>query len=187
LKILLIDNYDSFTYNIVDMLIQLGQKDIAVIKNDKIDIQEAANFDQIIISPGPATPIESGNILSIISALAPSHPILGICLGHQAIAEVFGAQLRNIEKPYHGHITTLQNLKPHSLYKQVSNFQVGLYHSWIVDDNNFPDDLEITSYSKEGYIMSLQHRIYNVHGVQFHPESYMTLEGSTMISNFLNL
>lgn len=169
------------------MLKQLGHKDISIFKNDKIEIQEAANFDKIIISPGPATPRESGHILSIITALAPSHHILGICLGHQAIAEVFGAKLRNLAKPYHGHITTLQNLKPHSLYNQVSNFQVGLYHSWIVDEKNFPDDLEITSYSIEGYIMSLQHRSYNVHGVQFHPESYMTQEGSTMISNFLNL
>lgn len=169
------------------MLKQLGHKDISIFKNDKIEIQEAANFDKIIISPGPATPRESGHILSIITALAPSHHILGICLGHQAIAEVFGAKLRNLAKPYHGHITTLQNLKPHSLYNQVSNFQVGLYHSWIVDEKNFPDDLEITSYSIEGYIMSLQHRRYNVHGVQFHPESYMTQEGSTMISNFLNL
>lgn len=187
MNILLIDNYDSFTYNIVELLRQAQQYDVSVVKNDAITISEAALYDKIILSPGPATPSEAGNMKAIIQALAPTHSILGICLGHQAIAEVFGARLRNLEKPFHGFRTTLQILNNHQIFKGLasSSIQIGLYHSWVVDEQNFPTCLEITSRSNEQHIMSLKHTTYDVHGIQFHPESYMTDFGLLMIENFL--
>lgn len=189
MKVLLIDNYDSFTYNIVEVLRQLNIKEISIVKNNEISVDQARQFDKIIISPGPATPSESGNILEIIEALAPSHSILGICLGHQAIAEVFGGQLRNMSHPYHGYQTQLEILKPHKIFsfdEGIQKLKVGLYHSWVVEETNFPDSLEITSKSTEDHIMSFKHKTFDVHGVQFHPESYMTVFGKEIIAGFLN-
>ncbi len=186
MKILLIDNYDSFTYNIVDLLKQLNIDDVTIFKNDEITIEEACLFDKIIISPGPATPIESGNILPIIQSLGATHSILGICLGHQAIAEAYGGQLINLENPYHGYITQLMDIKPHRIFDHIQSTEVGLYHSWIVDAESLPTELEISSYSSDGYIMSIKHKTHDVHGVQFHPESYMTPDGKRMIENFFN-
>lgn len=188
MKLLLIDNYDSFTYNIVELLRQLKMDDISIKRNNEVDIEQAHQFDKIIISPGPATPRESGNILEIIKALSPSRSILGICLGHQAIAEVFGARLHNMPNPYHGYQTELNLLIPHKLFafhKDKCNIKVGLYHSWVVEDNEFPDSLEITSKSTEGFIMSIKHKMFDVHGIQFHPESYMTEFGKEIIKGFL--
>jgi anthranilate synthase component 2 len=189
LKILLIDNYDSFTYNIVELLRQLNYPNPTILKNDEISIEHASEFDKIIISPGPATPSASGNIIDIIRALAPTHAILGICLGHQAIAESLGAQLINLAHPYHGYQTEIKLCQTHYLFDGIcdstSSMTVGLYHSWVVDEINFPAELEITSRSTENYIMSFKHKIYDVHGIQFHPESYMTLHGKELLANWL--
>lgn len=187
MQILLIDNYDSFTYNIVDCLRTLGYRDITVLPNDGVDAETAAAFDKLIISPGPATPGESGQVLHIIRTLAPTHSILGICLGHQAIAEAFGAQLVNMPHPLHGHVSSLRILKPHALFNGIVDEQIGLYHSWVVDDQDFPEELLITARSTEGSIMALRHKTYSLHGVQFHPESFMTPSGSNMLHNFLRL
>lgn len=195
LRVLLIDNYDSFTYNIVELLRQLHVTDYVLRTNDEVAVDYAAGFDAIILSPGPATPKESGNLLPVISALAPTHPILGICLGHQAIAQAFGGKLRNEALPYHGFQTTIHVVKPHLLFNGLPRdendsilpapFKAGLYHSWSVDEHDFPGDLEVTAYAAEGNIMALRHRRYNVHGLQFHPESYMTAFGREMVENFL--
>lgn len=185
LNILLIDNYDSFTYNIVDTLRKLHYSTIQVLKNDEATPQIASNYDCILLSPGPATPSESGNLLAVLEYLKCSHPILGICLGHQAIAEVFGAELVNLTRPYHGFITHLKKVEADSILPEVESIQVGLYHSWTVAPQNFPSELCITSYSTEGHIMSLRHRELPIHGVQFHPESYMTPMGALMLKKFL--
>ena len=194
MKVLLIDNYDSFTFNIVELLRQLDVDTFSIYKNDEITIDEASDFHKIIISPGPAIPSESGIILELIKALSPTHPIFGICLGHQAIAEAFGAKLKNEPVPYHGYQTSIHLVKKHSLFRNLdqnsslgpSEFRVGLYHSWSVDEDYFPVCLEITSFSKEGNIMSLRHKEFDTHGVQFHPESYMTSYGKEILANFLS-
>jgi anthranilate synthase component 2 len=195
LRVLLIDNYDSFTYNIVALLQQLEVDDLTLRKNDEIEAAEASLYDAILLSPGPALPVASGNLLDIVRQLAPTHPILGICLGHQAIAEAFGGCLRNEALPYHGYQTSLRFVKPHHLFDGLprdaedanlpASFKVGLYHSWSVDETNLPEALEVTAYSTEGNIMAMRHKTYNVHGVQFHPESYMTEYGKELIWNFL--
>jgi len=187
LQILLIDNYDSFTYNIADGLRTLGYHDICVVPNKEVEVERASAFDKIILSPGPATPRESGRLMDLIQALAPTHSMLGICLGHQAIAEVFGARLLNMPQPRHGHISRLQIVKPHALFNGIVDERIGLYHSWVVDEEDFPEDLLITAYSNEGHIMALRHKSYALHGVQFHPESYMTPSGLVMLHNFLRL
>lgn len=197
LRVLLIDNYDSFTYNIVELLRQFPSVDLDLRMNDEVSIAEASGYDAIILSPGPATPKESGNLLDIITALAPTHPMFGICLGHQAIAQAFGATLRNEKKPFHGFQTTVEVMKPHLLFDGLprsgndSNlptpFKAGLYHSWSVSEADFPSELAITAYSAEGNIMALRHKTYRLHGVQFHPESYMTEYGKEMMANFLGV
>jgi anthranilate synthase component 2 len=170
----------------VELLRQSGYADFHLLKNDEINVQDARFFDKIIISPGPATPAESGNILEIIEAHAPTHPILGICLGHQAIALSFGAKLKNIESPCHGFQTEIEVIASHKIFAfDERTFKAGLYHSWVVEDAGFPECLQITSRSKENYIMSFKHQQYDVHGVQFHPESYMTEYGKEMLSAFL--
>lgn len=195
MRVLLIDNYDSFTYNIVELLRPLPIGEVSLRMNDEVSVEEAMVFDVLIFSPGPATPRESGNLLEIIKALAPTHPMLGICLGHQAIAEAFGGQLRNEPQPYHGFQTIVQVVKPHQLFDGLprdtgddslaASFTAGLYHSWTVDEDHLPGELEVTAYSAEGNIMALRHKTYNLHGLQFHPESYMTQFGKDILENFL--
>lgn len=195
MKVLLIDNYDSFTYNIVELLRCLHIRNFTVVKNDEISIDTARTFNKVIISPGPDLPAAAGNILSIIQALAPTHSILGICLGHQAIAEAFGAVLKNEVVPYHGFQTSLQVVKRHRIFYGIHGeegdydqpLRVGLYHSWTVEENSLPSCLEVTSYSTEGNIMSLKHKAFDLHGVQFHPESYMTDFGKEILGNFLEV
>lgn len=187
MNVLLIDNYDSFSYNIVELLRCVGNHDLSIRFNNKISVEEASTFDKIILSPGPGIPSEAGEIIPIIQALAPTHSILGICLGHQAIADAFGGTLRNEIKPYHGFRTTTSIIKPHSLFKTLpTSFQVGLYHSWTVDDEFLPTELQITSRSTENNIMSISHKRYDIHGVQFHPESYMTEYGKELMSNYIH-
>ncbi|WP_455585500.1 anthranilate synthase component II [Bacteroides sp.] len=187
MKILLLDNYDSFTYNLLHVVKELGYSDIEVFRNDQIKMNEVNRFDKIILSPGPGIPVEAGLLLPIIKQYAPSKSILGVCLGHQAIGEAFGATLENLKEVYHGVQTPIDILEKETLFQGLGReIPVGRYHSWVVSRNHFPDCLEITAESREGQIMALRHRTYDVHGIQFHPESVLTPQGKIIIQNFLN-
>ncbi len=186
-KVLVIDNYDSFTFNLVHYLEALDCE-VMVLRNDEFELEEINQYDTIILSPGPGIPSESGLLNQIVSTYATSKKILGICLGQQAIGEVFGANLINLDKVYHGVSTTIEILVDNEiLFHNLPNqLEVGRYHSWVIDTDNFPDDLEITSIAANGEIMSIRHKTYNVKGVQFHPESILTPHGKTILSNWLN-
>lgn len=184
--ILLLDNYDSFTYNLLHVVKELGATNIEVFRNDEISLEEVERFDKIILSPGPGIPEEAGLLLPIIRKYAPTKSILGVCLGHQAIGEAFGAALENLTEVYHGVQTLVNILKEDVLFKGLGHeIPVGRYHSWVVSREDFPECLEITAESREGQIMALRHRTYNVHGIQFHPESVLTPQGKEIIKNFL--
>jgi anthranilate synthase component 2 len=185
LKILLIDNYDSFTYNIVEQLRQCQVENIVIVKNDEFEIEDALHFEKIIISPGPKTPKESGKIIPLLQAIT-TQSVLGICLGHQAIAEAFGADIYNLEKPYHGAQTQLKIIAPHFIFDNIKQpITVGLYHSWAVKWFENSNSLMITSISEQNIIMSLKHKILDIHGVQFHPESFMSEKGTEILKNWL--
>ena len=187
MKILLLDNYDSFTYNLLHVVKELGIKDVEVFRNDQIALSEIERFDKIILSPGPGIPEEAGLLLPIIKQYAPTKSILGVCLGHQAIGEAFGATLENLTDVYHGVQTPVHIIIDDILFQYLEHeIPVGRYHSWVVSRNAFPECLEITAESQEGQIMALRHRMYDVHGIQFHPESVLTPQGKVIIQNFLN-
>lgn len=187
LKILVLDNYDSFTYNLVHILRHLGfQPD--VVRNDKIALEQVGGYDKILLSPGPGIPDEAGIMKSVISTYAETKGILGVCLGHQGIAEVFGAKLYNLPHVLHG-VTTVCTITDNGeyLFNGVSDtFQATHYHSWAVRAESLTDDLKITAVNETGMIMALAHTRFDVKGVQFHPESVMTIEGSKIINNWLN-
>ncbi len=185
-KILVIDNYDSFTYNLVHYLEDLNCE-VTVYRNDEFDIDEIKNFDKILLSPGPGVPDEAGLLKEVIRTYAATKSILGVCLGQQAIGEVFGGSLINLEKVYHGVATNVNILVDNEtifdgLEKQI---EVGRYHSWVVNPNDFPEVLEITSVDENGQIMSLRHKTYDIRGVQFHPESVLTPNGKKILENWL--
>jgi anthranilate synthase component II len=186
-RILVFDNYDSFTYNLVHLVEKILHTKVDVCRNDKIVLEAVAAYDKIILSPGPGIPEEAGLLLPLIKAYAASKSILGVCLGHQAIAEAFGGQLHNLSQVFHGVATPVNILNPNApLFKDMEpTITVGRYHSWIVSETSFPDELEITARDEAGSIMALQHKIYDVQGVQFHPESVLTPEGETILSNWL--
>ena len=185
-SILIFDNYDSFTYNLVHLVKELGHTDVDVYRNDKISLADIAKYDKIILSPGPGIPSEAGLLLPLIKEYAGKKPILGVCLGHQAIGEAFGANLTNLEDVYHGVATQVNIIKPDYLFDGLgSEIEVGRYHSWIVDSNGLPDCIEVTAIDSRGQIMALRHKQYDVHGVQFHPESVLTPQGKTIVKNFL--
>lgn len=187
MKILLLDNYDSFTYNLLHVVKELGATEVEVVRNDQIGLDEVERFDKIILSPGPGIPEEAGLLLPIIKRYAPHKSILGVCLGHQAIGQAFGARLENLTEVYHGVQTPVTILKEDILFKGLGKeIPVGRYHSWVVSREDFPDCLEITAESREGQIMALRHPIYKVYGIQFHPESVLTPQGKEIIRNFLN-
>ena len=186
--ILMIDNYDSFTYNLYQFIGELSS-DIKVVRNDCITIKEIEKLSPqaIIISPGPGYPKDAGISVEIIKRFSGKLPILGICLGHQAIGEAFGARLENLKEVYHGVQTPVSILRQDVLFEGLGKeIPVGRYHSWVVSREDFPDCLEITAESREGQIMALRHRTYDVHGIQFHPESVLTPQGKEIIKNFLN-
>ncbi len=186
MKILIFDNYDSFTYNLVYMVKELGYNDVEVHRNDKIELKDISRFDKIILSPGPGIPSESGLLLDLIREFAPSKSILGVCLGHQAIAEAFGASLINLDRVCHGVATPIHIVKNDSLFTGLpSKIEVGRYHSWLVGRENFPEELEITAVDDLNQVMALKHKKFDVHGVQFHPESVLTMYGKEMINHFL--
>ena len=186
MKILVLDNYDSFTYNLVHIIREHGYAP-DVVRNDKISVQDVAQYDKILLSPGPGIPDEAGIMKEVIKTYAPSKSILGICLGHQGIAEVFGATLFNIPKVLHG-VTSSVNVVDHEeyLFRGVSSpFQGTHYHSWAVKPETIAGDLKVTATNAEGLVMGIRHHRYDVRGLQFHPESIMTTEGPRMIQNWL--
>lgn len=184
-KILIFDNYDSFTYNIVRMVQELGY-DTDVYRNDAISLEQAGRYDRIIVSPGPGLPGEAGILSELLRCYAPRKRILGICLGEQAIGECFGAKLRNLEKVYHGVATPVEIVAQDALFRGLEGgFTAGRYHSWVVDGRQWPACLEITARDEQGEIMALRHRQYDVCGVQFHPESVLTPQGSVILQNWL--
>lgn len=185
-KLLIIDNYDSFTYNLYHLVKEIGGYEIEVRRNDKIKINEVAPFDKIILSPGPGIPEEAGLLLAIIRQYAPTKSMLGVCLGHQAIGEAFGGKLENLTQVYHGIQTPVHITGEDYIFNELGKqFLAGRYHSWVISRNDFPADLEITAESKEKQIMAIRHNVYDVHGIQFHPESILTPQGRTIINNYL--
>ena len=186
-KIVVIDNYDSFTYNLVHYLEDLNCE-VTVFRNDEFEMDELQQFDKILLSPGPGIPDEAGLLKNVIKTYASSKSILGVCLGQQAIGEVFGGTLINLEKVYHGVATNIKITNTDDvLFKDLPNeFEVGRYHSWVVSNDNFPNDLIITSVDENGQIMSLKHNKFDVRGVQFHPESVLTPNGKKILENWIS-
>lgn len=185
MKVVIIDNYDSFTYNLSHLVKRLGVN-VTVYRNDQFSISQLKVFDKIILSPGPGIPSEAGLLLDVIKSYAGQKPILGVCLGHQAIGEVFGATLTNLSDVYHGVATEGTQFGTDPIFNGLPRrIVMGRYHSWVVSRNGFPDCLEITAESDDGQIMALRHRNYNIHGIQFHPESVLTPDGETIIKNWL--
>jgi len=185
MKIVMIDNYDSFTYNLVHLVKELGEE-ITVYRNDQFELPELESFDKIMLSPGPGIPSEAGLLLDVIKTYAGKKPILGICLGEQAIGEVFGGKLVNLSEVFHGVQTPAHITSDDYIFEGVEkDTMVGRYHSWVVDAASLPSCLEATAVSDEGQIMALKHKEYDIRGIQFHPESVLTPEGKTMISNWL--
>jgi len=196
-RILVFDNYDSFTYNLVHLVEKLLQQKVDVYRNDAIALEKVAAYDKIILSPGPGIPSEAGLLLPLIKEYAASKPILGVCLGHQAIGEAFGGKLINLTTVYHGVATPVKVLRPegngkaaawqgHELFEGMpETLEVGRYHSWVVSDEGFPDELSVTARDDNGYIMGLRHKRYDIQGVQFHPESVLTPAGEQLMKNWL--
>ena len=187
MKILVLDNYDSFTYNLVQYIERLLKKPVDVRRNDQIGLEEIAAYDKILISPGPGIPEEAGITLDLISAYGPLKSILGVCLGHQAIAEAYGGSIKNLTRVYHGVTGQMKQLvKDEYLFRGVpAEFDAGRYHSWVVEPDTLPAELEVTVENDEGYIMAIRHLEHDVRGVQFHPESVLTEYGGMMIMNWL--
>lgn len=186
MKTVIIDNYDSFTYNLSHLVKELGAT-VTVLRNDRFQLQELEQFDKIILSPGPGIPEEAGLLLDTIRTYAGRKPILGVCLGHQAIGQVFGGRLTNLSEVFHGvqtpaHLTDETDYLFEGLPAEIA---VGRYHSWVVDTEAFPSCLAITAVSDEGQIMALRHRELDIHGIQFHPESVLTPDGRRILQNFI--
>lgn len=185
-KVLVFDNYDSFTYNLVQMIEQILGEKVDVFRNDEISLNEIEKYDKIILSPGPGVPKEAGILLELIRKYAPSKSILGVCLGQQAIAEAFGGSLIHLKQLYHGIATPAIQINEHNIFKNLPKITiVGRYHSWAVNPEDLPQELIVTSIDEHGIIMSLKHQSYDLHGVQFHPESILTPLGKTILTNFL--
>ncbi|NNK83765.1 MAG: aminodeoxychorismate/anthranilate synthase component II [Flavobacteriaceae bacterium] len=185
-KVLVIDNYDSFTYNLVHYLEDLDC-DVTVVRNDKLNLEDVKPFDKIVLSPGPGIPDEAGLLKPIIKAYASTKSILGVCLGQQAIGEVFGGKLINLDEVYHGVATNVSvTVDDETLFNGLGkSIEVGRYHSWVVDPN-LPEELEATSFDENGQVMSLRHKVYDVKGVQYHPESVLTPKGKEILKNWLS-
>lgn len=186
MKIVIIDNYDSFTYNLSHLVKELGAK-VTVLRNDCFALEDLEAFDKILLSPGPGIPSEAGLLLDVIRTYAGRKPILGVCLGEQAIGEVFGGKLTNLNEVFHGIQSPVKIIASDYLFEGLpQEIPVGRYHSWVVDREGFPESLEITAISQEGYIMALRHKELDIHGIQFHPESVLTPDGKQMISNWIH-
>ncbi|HWC53453.1 MAG TPA: aminodeoxychorismate/anthranilate synthase component II [Chitinophagaceae bacterium] len=193
IKILVFDNYDSFTYNLVHLVEKILHQKVDVYRNDQIPLEKVNDYDKIILSPGPGIPEEAGLLLPLIKEYAATKSILGVCLGHQAIGEAFGGKLENLSTVYHGVATNVLAGSQVSgvrskLFEGLPDvIEAGRYHSWIVSDENFPEELEVTARDENNYIMGLQHKKFDIQGVQFHPESVLTPMGEKIMSNWLNV
>ncbi|MBK9257134.1 MAG: aminodeoxychorismate/anthranilate synthase component II [Saprospiraceae bacterium] len=188
-KVVIIDNYDSFTYNLVHLLNEITGGEVTVVRNDQFKIEELESYEYIILSPGPGLPDEAGLLKEVIQTYGPSKKIFGVCLGLQAIGEVYGGKLKNLSKVFHGMKTVMtQTDNNDPIFNGINkSFDAGRYHSWVIDKSSCPTDLLITATDSDGEIMAARHKIYQIYGVQFHPESIMTPDGRTMLTNFLNL
>ncbi|WP_286814705.1 aminodeoxychorismate/anthranilate synthase component II [Bacteroides sp. Phil13] len=185
MKTVIIDNYDSFTYNLAHLVKELGTE-VDVLRNDKFELEELEKYDKIILSPGPGIPEEAGLLLEVIRTYAGRKPILGVCLGEQAIGQAFGGKLTNLSEVFHGIQTDVKIKNKDYIFSGLpTEIPVGRYHSWVVDTEEFPEELVITAISSEGQIMALKHREYDVHGIQFHPESVLTPDGKQIVGNWL--
>ena len=191
MKILIFDNYDSFTYNLVHMVEKITHTKVDVYRNDQLPLEKVKEYDKIILSPGPGIPSEAGLLLEVIKEYASTKSILGVCLGHQAIGEAFGGKLINLDTLYHGVATPIE-VKSKKLPGKNDLFdglptkiEVGRYHSWIISDEDFPEELEVTARAENNLIMALQHKTFDVQGVQFHPESVLTPDGEKILMNWL--
>ncbi len=186
-KILVIDNYDSFTYNLVYLLRQFEDVTVDVVRNDFVEMEAVKNYDKLLFSPGPGIPEEAGLMCEVIKEYAGKKSMLGVCLGHQAIGEVFGSKLKNLTKVFHGIATDIFVKDSNGVFKDVpKTFKAGRYHSWVIDENNLSDDLEVTATDENNLIMAVAHKKYDIQGVQFHPESILTEHSVTMMSNWIN-
>ena len=185
MKTVIIDNYDSFTYNLAHLVKELGAE-VDVLRNDKFELEELEKYDKIILSPGPGIPEEAGLLLEVIRTYAGRKPMLGVCLGEQAIGQVFGGKLTNLSEGFHGIQTNVKIKNKDYIFDGLpTEIPVGRYHSWVVDADGFPEELVVTAISPEGQIMALKHREYDVHGIQFHPESVLTPDGKQIVGNWL--
>ena len=187
MKIVIIDNYDSFTYNLSHLVKELGAE-VTVLRNDQFELSDLEAYNKIILSPGPGIPSEAGLLCDVIRTYAGRKPILGVCLGHQSIGEVFGAKLENLSDVFHGVATPCHIVADEPIFSGIErDITIGRYHSWVVSRENLPECLEITAVSDEGQIMALRHRELNVRGIQFHPESVLTPDGKKMLQNWMFL
>ena len=187
MKIVIIDNYDSFTYNLSHLVKELGAE-VTVLRNDQFQLAELEQYSKIILSPGPGIPSEAGLLLDVIRTYADRKPILGVCLGHQAIGEAFGAKLENLSDVFHGVATPCHIIADDPIFSGISrDITIGRYHSWVVSREALPDCLEVTAVSDEGQIMALRHKTMNIRGIQFHPESVLTPDGRKMLQNWMFL
>ena len=185
MKIVIIDNYDSFTYNLSHLIKEIGAE-VTVIRNDQFTLNQLEPFDKIVLSPGPGIPSEAGLLLDVIKTYKGRKPILGVCLGHQAIGEVFGGTLENLSDVFHGVATEGTQFSNDYIFDSLpKRITMGRYHSWVVSRENFPTCLEVTAVSDEGQIRALKHKNYDIHGIQFHPESVLTPEGKIIVKNFI--
>jgi anthranilate synthase component 2 len=187
MKILIFDNYDSFTYNLVHLVEMITNEKVEVVRNDQLDLEDIKAYDKIILSPGPGIPEEAGLLIPLIQAYADSKSILGVCLGHQAIAQALGGTLINLEEVYHGIATPISKTSNSSpIFSGLADtFEVGRYHSWVVADENLPAELSVTARDESGYIMAMQHQHFDLQGVQFHPESVLSPCGEQIMRNWL--
>jgi anthranilate synthase component 2 len=186
MKILLLDNHDSFTYNLLHLTRALGYRDVEVHRGENITLERVDDFDKIILSPGPGLPAEAPLLLPLIRRHATTKSILGVCLGHQAIAEAFGGTLLNLRDVYHGVATPVNVIAPHHLFAGLPpRFEAGRYHSWVVNPDTLPDTLQVTAIDDHGHVMAIKHRQLDLHGLQFHPESVLTPAGKEIMKRFL--
>lgn len=187
MKIVIIDNYDSFTYNLSHLVKELGAE-VTVLRNDQFELSDLESYSKIILSPGPGIPSEAGLLLDVIKTYAGKKPILGVCLGHQAIGEAFGGRLENLSDVFHGVATPCHIVADDPIFSGIEcDITIGRYHSWVVSKEQLPECLEVTAVSDEGQIMALRHRELNIRGIQFHPESVLTPNGKKMLQNWLFL
>ncbi|MCD6067555.1 MAG: anthranilate synthase subunit [Bacteroidetes bacterium] len=188
MKLLILDNYDSFTYNLVHLVEKVSDISFEVKRNDEIGVNYAGSFDKILLSPGPGLPGDAGILKEVIDTYKSSVSILGVCLGQQAIGEVFGGKLKNLDTVYHGVATAIQILQQDNLFDNCpAQFKVGRYHSWVIDPVGFPEELEILATDSEKNIMAIRHKSFDVKGIQFHPESILSEYGETILNNWLNV